>query len=52
MNYVYYKELIQKLLDGKEYKNESYKLSRVDLDLESIIELAKQDITLNKLQRK
>lgn len=52
MNYVYYKELIQKLLDGKEYKNESYKLSRVDLDLESIIELAKQDITLNKLQKK
>lgn len=52
MNYTYYKELIENLLDGKENINSSYKLSKLDLDLESIIELAKQDITLNKLQKK
>lgn len=52
MNYIYYKELIQSLLENKENKNTNYKLSKVDLDLESIIELAKQDITLNKLQKK
>ena len=52
MNYKYYKGLIQNLLEGKQNQNTSYKLSKVDLDLDSIIELAKQDITLNKLQRK
>lgn len=52
MNYKYYKGLIQNLLEGKQNQNTSYKLSKVDLDLDSIIELAKQDITLNKLQKK
>lgn len=51
-NYKYHKQLIEKSLAGINSPLPHFNLPKTRLNLDSIIEIAKQDVTLNKLQKK
>jgi len=51
-NYQYHKQLIEMSLANVNSPLPNFNLPKIRLNLDSIIELAKQDVTLNKLQKK